>query len=492
MRVSLYQRGYKKLAQIIFEWQPSDRASLLAFFILIEVVLQWAWGLMVWVNADKLAAHIDMSLFEEYWLATTVVAMFYFWLTYRLQDLKTSKFSLHTWQVLMLIVYCTYIAVLTTFLGYSGLTTGVSLVGGAMLAMLLIDKRIVWWGFILYVGFILIFTILPYYGIEAPSLRKVPLPSMYNDVVTSSPSEGYAYTQVAAIHDYLVNMSADFQSTGRPVTDTIAGASSGVSNADIDQVLGLQRSNLLFWQMTSIYFALPKAMVIVYLFRSLLTIIDRNKREIQYNADHDALTGLKNRRSMLSWIHQSLFNEKHKNAYNQDYSVILLDLDYFKAVNDTYGHPAGDQVLQDVSELLSHALMRRHEVSRYGGEEFLLALPNTSHSTALMIAEALRKEIEEHIIYIGNAMTLKVTASFGVSTLSQQDVAALQTSYMDALNREMLSTAKSNKITEMVIHKLIEVADTALYEAKDNGRNQVASADQLVLSNKIAQPSFGV
>jgi GGDEF domain-containing protein len=89
-------------------------------------------------------------------------------------------------------------------------------------------------------------------------------------------------------------------------------------------------------------------------------------------------------------------------------------------------------------------------------------------------------------------MTLKVTASFGVSTLSQQDVTALQMSYMDALDKEILNTAKSNKMTEMVIHKLIEVADTALYEAKDNGRNQVASADQLVLSNKIAQPSFGL
>lgn len=488
MSVSLYQKGYKKLAQIIFEWQEGDRASLLAFFILIEVVLQWAWGLMVWVNSDRLASHINMDLFQWFWFATTLVAIFYSWLTYRLHHLRASKVSLYTWQWLMLMVYCIYIAVLTTVLGYSGLTTGVSLVGGAMLAMLLIDKRIVWWGFNIYVGFILVFTILPYFGIEIHSLRKVPLPSMANDVVTSSPTEGYAYTQVAAIHDYLLNMTADYQSTGHPGVETMASAN--ISNADIEKVLQVQRSNLLFWQMTSIYFALPKAMVIVYLFRTLLTIIDRNKREIQYNADHDALTGLKNRRSMLSWIRQSLFNDKHKHGYNQDYSVILLDLDYFKAVNDTYGHPAGDQVLQDISELLSHALMRRHEVSRYGGEEFLLALPHTSHSTALMIAEALRKEIAEHSIYIGNDMILQVTASFGVATLSQQDVAALQTSYLDALSDEMLNTAKSSKMTDMVIQSLIGVADTALYEAKDNGRNQVASVDSLVLSNKIPQPSF--
>lgn len=488
MRVSLYQKGYKKLAQIIFEWQASNRASLLAFFILIEVVLQWAWGLMVWVNADKLSAHIDMPLFNKYWLATTLVAGFYFWLIYRLQDLKTSKFSLHTWQCIMITVYCSYIAVLTTVLGYSGLITGVSLVGGAMLAMLLIDHRIVWWGFITYVGFILVFTILPYFDITAPSLRKVALPALYNDVVTSNPSEGYIYTQVAAIHDYLVNMTADYQSIKQ--SGGTATAHNGISNADIDQVLQGQRSNLLFWQMTSIYFSLPKAIVIVLVFRTLLTIIDHNKREIQYNADHDALTGLKNRRSMLAWIHQSLFNDKHKHAYNQDYSVVLLDLDYFKAVNDTYGHPAGDQVLQDISELLSHALMRRHEVSRYGGEEFLLALPNTSHSTALMISEALRKEIEEHSIYISDTLTLKVTASFGVATLSHQDVAALQTSYTVALNNEVLNPSTSSNTTEIVIQSLIEVADNALYEAKNNGRNQVASADRLILSNKIAAPSF--
>lgn len=487
MRVSLYRQSYKKLAQIIFEWQEADRASLLAFCILVEVLLQWAWSLMVYLNSQKLEGYIDTELSLYLWLGSTVVALFYFWLTFHLSKLRKSKKYLRRLLWLLTFVYCAYISVITLLMGYSSLIAGVSLVGGAMLAMLLIDRQVVWYGFITYVAFILIFTLLPQFGIVPPTLRKLPLHVGHSELFTYS-SAASSHINVDAIHEHLLQMSPDYNSAGE--VRVISVSNEYNPRAKLDSSVVLQRDNILFWRLTYIYLALPKAIIIVFLFRTLLSIIERNKRAIQYNADHDVLTGLKNRRCILSWIHQSIFSRRYNKEKGQDFSVILLDLDSFKLVNDNHGHCVGDQVLQDIAELLNKALVRRHAVSRYGGEEFLLALPQTSHATALLIAEALRKEIEVHTIYVNEGLSLQVTASFGVATLAQKEVVALQKTYRETLVIDKIKTPKSNQLTEALIQNLIDLSDAALYKAKNNGRNQVASANRLIVSNQIPKPTF--
>ncbi len=487
IRLSFYRRVYKKLSQIVFEWRSADRASLLAFFILIEVLLQWAWCLMVWLNSRNIEDYIDIELTKILWLCSTIVAIFYCWLIFYLNQLRASKKTLKFWQWLLTLIYSCYISMITLLMGYSSLIAGASLVGGTMLAMLLMDRRIVWYGFMSYISFIVIFALFPYFGINSPSLRKLPI-RIEHSTLTTFPSFYKASINVNAIHEQLVQMSPDFDNAG---DIRVIGIKNQYNpSAELDSSVVLQRDNILFWRLTYIYFALPKAIIIVFLFRILLSIIEHNKREIQYNADHDALTGIKNRRGILSWIHQALFNSSYRQEERQDFSVILLDLDYFKAVNDTYGHYVGDQVLQHIAELLSKALVRRHVVSRYGGEEFLLALPQTTHTAALLIAEALRKEIEAHMIYLDEVASLQVTASFGVATLPRREVVALQATYRETLVADKIKTLKSAQLTEKLIYSLIDLADAALYKAKHKGRNCVASADQLITTNQIEKPDF--
>ena len=98
MKLSFYRQGYKKLAQIIFEWQSADRASLLAFFILIEVLLHWAWCLIVWLNSRNLEGYIDIELAKQLWLGSSIVAIFYCWLTFYLNQLRASRKRLKFWQ----------------------------------------------------------------------------------------------------------------------------------------------------------------------------------------------------------------------------------------------------------------------------------------------------------------------------------------------------------------------------------------------------------
>ena len=487
MRLSFYRQGYKKLAQIIFEWRGNDRASLLAFFILVEVLLQWAWCLMVWLNSQSLKSYINLELSVYLWVFSTVIAIFYCWLIFYLNRLGTSTKYLRVWQWILTVVYSGYISILTLLMGYSNLIAGVSLVGGTMLGMLLIDRRVVWYGFISYVALILAFTLLPHFGIVPPSLRKLPHHDQYSGLFTFPISQGHQIN-VNAIHEHLIQMSPDYDSAGE--IRVVSTQSSYNPRKELDSSLVLQNDNILFWRLTYIYFALPKAIIIVLLFRTLLSIIERNKREIQYNADHDALTGIKNRRCILSWIHQSLFNNSYRRDDGQDFSIILLDLDLFKAVNDTYGHHRGDQVLQHIASILNKALVRRHAVSRYGGEEFLLALPQTSHSTALLIAEAIRKEIEVQTIYLEKELCLQITASFGVATLEHYEVKALRKAYRETLVIDKIKTPKSIQMTELLIQNLIDLSDAALYKAKNEGRNCVVSAERLIITKQIKKPAF--
>ncbi len=130
-------------------------------------------------------------------------------------------------------------------------------------------------------------------------------------------------------------------------------------------------------------------------------------------------------------------------------SLIVADLDYFKRINDTYGHPAGDAVLVKVASKLRSCIRPQEALGRYGGEEFLIVLPGSSHSTAMAVAERMRSAIAAQPELIGGTM-LNLTISAGVAST------------------DLFPTATTEE--------LISRADMALYAAKDAGRNRVVNA----------------
>jgi diguanylate cyclase (GGDEF)-like protein len=154
----------------------------------------------------------------------------------------------------------------------------------------------------------------------------------------------------------------------------------------------------------------------------------------------------------LTQLHNRRFFDEKLEEYSslevrlgQPLSCIMSDIDHFKVFNDTYGHQAGDQVLTEVAVLFKQQTRATDICARYGGEEYVVLLPNTSLEDSLAVAEKLRIAIETADIRFGDQL-LKVTSSFGVAT---------------------------GHTMEELGSMLVKAADDALYEAKENGRNQV-------------------
>lgn len=159
----------------------------------------------------------------------------------------------------------------------------------------------------------------------------------------------------------------------------------------------------------------------------------------------DSLTGVSNRASVLHYL------EKHAELarrHLRPLSLILADLDHFKSINDQYGHPTGDLVLQLFGVVLLGRLRSCDHVGRIGGEEFLVVLPETAAKEALQVAENLRVSLERELVGpLSGGDPFQVTCSLGVAQLSEQDVDG---------------------------GSLLARADVALYKAKSSGRNRVA------------------
>ena len=166
--------------------------------------------------------------------------------------------------------------------------------------------------------------------------------------------------------------------------------------------------------------------------------------KIQEMASYDSLTHVLNRRFGLIRLHEE-FSAAQR--YGSDLSVIMLDIDKFKQVNDTYGHEAGDLILKQVASTIALNLRNEEVICRYGGEEFLIILPMTNLNKAGRAAERLRKIVQQLTNYYKDKAIL-VTVSLGVASLSS------------------LTTQNENN--------LVNAADTALYHAKNMGRNRVA------------------
>jgi diguanylate cyclase (GGDEF)-like protein/PAS domain S-box-containing protein len=157
----------------------------------------------------------------------------------------------------------------------------------------------------------------------------------------------------------------------------------------------------------------------------------------------DGLTGLYNHRYFFQVLNRD-FNLARRNESN--YACLLLDLDYFKLINDSFGHPFGDEVLKGVAEVLLERIRETDLVARYGGEEFAVLLPDTDLAGATLLAEDIRAQIAERVFQHG-ADLVGVTVSIGVGSLREHSPESA--------------------------HDLLTLTDQALYKAKTTGRNSV-------------------
>lgn len=173
--------------------------------------------------------------------------------------------------------------------------------------------------------------------------------------------------------------------------------------------------------------------------------LQRANEQLLALANTDPLTGLNNRRAFQQFFQRFV---KHARRVEMPVSIVMIDVDYFKHFNDTYGHIAGDEALKTVAKLLTEHCRESDFVARYGGEEFILMLPNTDESGAKILAENIRQHFHKT-----SWPNTNVTASFGAAT---------------ALFEEIKSSTP-----EKLISDIVDRADKSLYYSKQTGRDKV-------------------
>jgi two-component system cell cycle response regulator len=179
-------------------------------------------------------------------------------------------------------------------------------------------------------------------------------------------------------------------------------------------------------------------------FETLETTIADNRR-LMALATTDPLTRVLNRRALADRLAIEMDRARR---YASELAILLIDLDFFKRINDTAGHLVGDEVLRQLAARIQSGVRTVDIVARYGGEEFVVILPETSAAGAMTFADRLRMAIETHEFPVGEG-NLRLTVSIGVSTFPAANVASAD--------------------------DLFARADAAMYRAKQDGRNQVRS-----------------
>lgn len=171
--------------------------------------------------------------------------------------------------------------------------------------------------------------------------------------------------------------------------------------------------------------------------------VEKERRRVEELSQLDPLTGLANRRHFFVEAEREF---RRKNRLHHSLTVMMLDLDYFKTVNDTYGHAIGDQVLQKVAAIIACEVRCSDRVCRYGGEEFAVLLPETGYNSAIQLGKRLLQKIAQSSILTGKGPVC-ISASMGIAALESEETATIEV--------------------------LLERADEALYLAKNAGRNQL-------------------
>lgn len=205
-----------------------------------------------------------------------------------------------------------------------------------------------------------------------------------------------------------------------------------------------------FWVFTFYLFALPHFVVLTTLSWLILTRWRQREEETRQLSMTDSLTGLLNRRAILAHLRRE---QEHCRDHKLSLSVLMVDLDHFKKLNDTWGHHLGDQALVAAARALRCTLRQSDQVGRYGGEEFLLVLTGTDCDGAMILAERLRTALEDIELATGGEARVALSGSFGLYFCEPGE--------------------------EMDASEMVRLADEALYEAKARGRNQVVVAAPL-------------
>ncbi|WP_051280292.1 GGDEF domain-containing protein [Anaerovorax odorimutans] len=174
------------------------------------------------------------------------------------------------------------------------------------------------------------------------------------------------------------------------------------------------------------------------LLKEKTSAINKINKKLHYNAIMDSLTNIYNRRKLDELLE---FEHIRSIESNLVYSLILLDIDMFKTINDTYGHNIGDKVLSETGKVLKNNIPRNYKVGRWGGDEFLIICPETDKDKAMYTAEIVRRKIEN----ANYNLDIVITGSFGVASFEKTDT----------------------------VLNLINKVDKGLYKAKNNGRNRV-------------------
>jgi diguanylate cyclase (GGDEF)-like protein len=178
-------------------------------------------------------------------------------------------------------------------------------------------------------------------------------------------------------------------------------------------------------------------------------------RRLTLIAETDSLTGLPNRRALTATLRATMRDCRDRRSA---LSALFIDLDHFKTINDSYGHLQGDQVLIEIVRLLRTCLRRSDYLARFGGEEFVVLLPDTDEFAASEVAETLRSGIEKATLKLLDDVSLSMTASIGVATID-------------------LATTALRGSTPRFAETLLRMADEAMYRAKHAGRNAVSTAE---------------
>ena len=205
--------------------------------------------------------------------------------------------------------------------------------------------------------------------------------------------------------------------------------------------VALAQSIIKGFEPTVLWFVLPS--VVGSVLGSLLARVKILADRLEAMASTDVLTGVMNRRAVTTLLHAEM---ERSRRYASHISIILFDIDHFKRVNDSHGHAVGDEILCEIASLADSVSRSTDAVGRWGGEEFLLVLPETQLEDASLFAERLRGTIAE---WSSPTCELNVTCSFGVAEF----------------------VAKVDDFESLVTR-----ADEAMYEAKETGRDRVITS----------------